>query len=41
MILDFVPVSESHPRDFVAKVPFLDNNRIGRVELSDLTTKRS
>jgi len=41
MILDFVPVSEDHPRDIVAKVRFLDNNRIGRVELEDLTSKAS
>lgn len=36
VILDFVPVSEQHPRDIVAKVRFLDNNRMGRAELSDL-----
>ena len=38
VILDFVPVSESHPRDLVAKVRFRDNNRVGRVELADLRT---
>jgi hypothetical protein len=36
VILDFVPVSEQHPRDVVAKVRFLDNNRMGRAELGDL-----
>ena len=36
IVLDIVPVSESHPRDYTAKVRFLDNNRVGRVELSDL-----
>lgn len=36
VILDFVPVSEFHPVDTVAKVRFIDNNRIGRAELSDL-----
>jgi hypothetical protein len=36
MILDFVPVSEFHPVNTVAKVRFIDNNRIGRAELSDL-----
>ncbi len=36
VILDFIPVSESHPNDTVAKVRFVDNNRIGRAELSDL-----
>jgi hypothetical protein len=41
MILDFVPVSDSHPRDIVAKVPVHDNNRIGRVELGDLTSRAS
>jgi len=35
-ILDFVPVSEYHPNDIVAKVRYLDNNRIGRAELEDL-----
>ena len=41
VILDFVPVSESHPRDLVAKVRFRDNNRVGRVELEDLTSSHS
>jgi hypothetical protein len=36
VILDFVAVSEFHPKDIVAKVRFLDNNRVGRAELSDL-----
>ena len=36
MILDFVPVSEFHPHDTVAKVRYLDNNRVGKAELSDL-----
>lgn len=36
VLLDVVPVSEFHPRDLVAKVRFLDNNRIGRTELDDL-----
>jgi hypothetical protein len=36
VILDFIPVSEFHPNDTVAKVRFVDNNRIGRAELSDL-----
>jgi len=38
IVLDFVPVSDSHPRDIVAKVRFLDNNRIGRTELADLVS---
>jgi hypothetical protein len=38
VVLGFVPVSESHPRDIVAKVRFLDNNRIGRTELDDLVS---
>jgi len=40
IILDFVPVSEAHPRDIVAKVRFLDNNRIGRADLGDLVKPR-
>lgn len=36
IILDFLPVSEQHPRDVIAKVKFLDNNRTGRAELNDL-----
>lgn len=36
LLLDFVPVSDSHPKDLVAKVRFVDNNRIGRAELADL-----
>lgn len=36
VILDFIPVSEFHPKDTVAKIRFMDNNRIGRAELSDL-----
>jgi hypothetical protein len=35
-VLDFVPVSESHSQSIVAKVRYLDNNRVGRAELSDL-----
>jgi hypothetical protein len=41
VILDFVPVSESHPRELVAKVRFRDNNRVGRVELEDLTSSQA
>jgi hypothetical protein len=40
VVLGFVPVSDSHPRDIVAKVRFLDNNRIGRTELEDLVSVR-
>jgi len=36
VLLDIIPISESHPMDLVAKVRFMDNNRIGRVDLSDL-----
>lgn len=36
VILDFVPVSDFRPMDLVAKVRFLDNNRIGRTDLGDL-----
>jgi len=36
VILDFVPASESSPQDTVAKVRYLDNNRVGRAEPSDL-----
>jgi hypothetical protein len=36
VVIGFVPVSEQHPRDVVAKVRFLDNNRTGRAELGDL-----
>jgi hypothetical protein len=36
VLLDFVPVSKLHPKDNVAKVRFVDNNRIGRAELDDL-----
>lgn len=36
VLLDFVPVSESRPKDTVAKVRFVDNNRVGRAELDDL-----
>jgi hypothetical protein len=35
-VLGFVPVSPSHPRDIVAKVRYLDNNRVGRAELGNL-----
>ena len=38
IVLDFVPVSDSHRRDIVAKVRFLDTNRIGRTELDDLVS---
>jgi hypothetical protein len=38
IVLDFVPVSDSHPIDIVAKVRFIDNNRIGRTELDDLVS---
>jgi hypothetical protein len=37
-VLGFVPVSDSHPRDIVAKVRFRDNNRTGRAELEDLVS---
>lgn len=37
-VLAFVPVSDSHPTDIVAKVRFRDNNRIGRAELEDLVS---
>ena len=40
VILDFVPVSGARPRDVVAKVRFLDTNRIGRTELDDLVKPR-
>ena len=40
VILDFVPVSGAQPRDVVAKVRFLDNNRIGRTDLDDLVKPR-
>jgi hypothetical protein len=40
VVLGFVPVSEFHPRDIVARVRFLDNNRIGRTELDDLVSVR-
>ncbi len=40
VILDFVPVSDDHPKDIIAKVRFLDNNRVGRAELDDLAKKR-
>ncbi len=40
VLLDFVPVSDSHARDIVAKVRFIDNNRIGRTELDDLVPRR-
>jgi len=36
VILDFVPASDARPHDIVAKVRYLDNNRVGRVEPSDL-----
>lgn len=36
IVLDVVPISESHPHDKIAQVRFLDNNRQGRVELFDL-----
>ena len=35
LVLAFVPVSDTHP-DIVAKVRFLDNNRVGRAEPSEL-----
>lgn len=41
IVLEVISVSENHPRDFVAKVKFLDNNRIGRVELGDLAPTES
>lgn len=34
-VIDFVPVSDFHP-ELVAKIRYLDNNRIGRAELDDL-----
>jgi hypothetical protein len=36
VILDFVPVSESYPQATVAKVRYLDTNRVGVAEISDL-----
>ena len=36
LVLDFVPVSKSHPNDIVAKVRYTDNNRIGKAELRNL-----
>jgi len=36
VILDFVPVSESCSQATVAKVRYLDTNRVGMAELSDL-----
>ena len=36
LVLAFVPVSETHPHDVVAKVRFLDNNRVGRAEPNEL-----
>lgn len=36
LVLAFVPVSDSHSRDIVAKVRFLDNNRVGRAEPNEL-----
>ena len=41
IVLEVISVSENHPRDFVAKVKFLDNNRTGRVELGDLVPVES
>jgi hypothetical protein len=35
-VLAFVPVSDTHAGDIVAKVRFLDNNRVGRAELNEL-----
>ena len=40
IVLDFVPVSESHPHDIVAKVRYLDNNRVGRAALDELVPMR-
>jgi hypothetical protein len=40
LVLGFVAVSDSHPRDIVARVRFRDNNRIGRAELDDLVSIR-
>ena len=36
IVLDFVPVSEFHPHDMVAKIKFLDNNRVGRADFDEL-----
>lgn len=37
LVLDFVPISDSDPDGYmVAKVRFLDNNRIGKADLADL-----
>lgn len=37
LVLDFVPVNDTDPDGYiVAKVRYLDNNRIGKVELADL-----
>lgn len=35
LVLAFVPVSDTHS-DIVAKVRFLDNNRVGRAEPNEL-----
>ena len=35
-VLGFVPASPSRPDEFVAKVRYLDNNRVGRAELGNL-----
>lgn len=32
-VLAFIPFDEDHPRDLVARVRYLDNHRVGRVEL--------
>lgn len=36
LVLDMVPLSKAHPNYMVAKVRYLDNNRIGKVDLEDL-----
>jgi len=36
LVLDFVPLSETHIDYIVAKVRYTDNNHIGKAELSEL-----
>jgi len=40
IVLAFTPAPESHPRNMVAKVRYLDNNRVGRAEVDDLVPVR-
>lgn len=36
VLLDIVLISSSHPDDMVAKVRYMDNNRVGRADFGDL-----